>query len=128
MSNIWMKNNIDNIVSWYIRLWLQILVNGTLNIITQFECKFGLGVILPSTRHAQCQVTFRNKRRKSSNHNICEIHKSTTNINIQFDQFNSTRKALKHIHSSDVSCIMEKLNTQSQVLKPVGDSLISGLM
>ena len=119
ISNAWMKNNIDNIVSRYIRLWLEIPVNGTLNIVTQSKRKFGLGVILPSTRHTQCQVTFRNKLRKSINHNIREIHKSTSNINIQYDQFNSTRDALKHISSSDVSCIMEKLTTQSLVVKSI---------
>ena len=80
---------------------------------TSSPSKFGLGVTLPSTRHTQCQVTFR----KSGNHNIREIHKSTSNINIQYDQFNSTRDALKHIRSSDVSCIMEKLTTQSLVVK-----------
>ena len=74
-------------------------------------------MILPSTRHTQCQVTFRNKLRKSGNHNIREIHKWTSNINIQYDQFNSTRDALKHIRSSGVSCIMEKLATQSLVVK-----------
>ena len=115
ISNTWMKNNIDNIVSRYIRLWLEIPVNGTLNIVTQSKRKFGLGV----TRHTQCQVTFRNKLRKSGNHNIREIDKSTSNVNIQYDQFNSTRDALKHIRSSDVSCIMEKLTTQSLVVKPM---------
>ena len=92
-----MKNNIDNIVSRYIKLWLYVPVNSNLNIATHSKRKFGLGVI------------FRNKLRKSSDHNICETHKSTRNINIQYDQFNSTREGLKHIRSSDVSCIMEKL-------------------
>ena len=119
ISNTWMKNNIDNIVSRYIRLWLEIPVNGTLNIVTQSKRKYGLGVTFPSTRHTQCQVTFRNKLRKSGNHNIREIDKSTSNVNIQYDQFNSTRDALKHIRSSDVSCIMEKLTTQSLVAKHI---------
>ena len=64
-------------------------------------------------------MTFTNKLRKSGNHNICEIYKSTRNINIQYDQFSSTCEALKHIRSSDVSCIMEKLTTQSLVIKSV---------
>ena len=88
-----MKNKIGTIVSQYIGLWLEIPVNGTLNIVTQSKRKFGLGVILPSARHTQCQVTVRNKLRKSGNHNIREIRKSTININIQYDQFNSTPDA-----------------------------------
>ena len=114
-----MKNNIDNIVSRYIKPWLEIPVNGTLNIVTHSKRKFGLGVVLPSTRHIQCQETFRNKLRKSSNHNIRKTHKSTRNINIQYDKFNSTRETLKHIRSSDVSCLMEKLTTQSVVVKSI---------
>ena len=108
MSNTWMKNKIDAIVSryicetiTYIRLWLEIPVNGTLNNITQSKCKFGLRVILLSTGYTQCQVTFRKKLRKSGNHHIREVHKSASNINIQYDQFNSTRIVLKHICSLD---------------------------
>ena len=82
ISNIWRKNNIDNIASRFIRLWLEIPVNGTLNMVTQSKREFGLGVILPSTSHTQYQVMFRNKLRKCSNHNICEIHKSSRNIDI----------------------------------------------
>ena len=123
ISNTWIKKNIDNIVSRYIRLWLEIPVNGTLNIVTQSKRKSGQGVILPSTRHTPCQVTFRNKLRKSDNHNIREIHKSTRNIYIQHDQFNSTREALKLIRSSDVSCIMEKLTTQSLAVKSIWESV-----
>ena len=106
-------------VSWHLtvtKISLEIPVNDTLKIVTQSKHKFVLGVILPSTRDTQCQVTFRNKLRKSGNHNIREIRKSTSNINIQYDQFSSTRDALKHIRSSDVSCILEMLTTQNLVL------------
>ena len=38
------------------------------------------------------------KIRKSNNHNICEVQKSTKVINVQYNQFNSTCEALKQIH------------------------------
>ena len=119
--NTWMKSNIDNTVSRHIRLWLEIPVNGTLNIVTQSKWKFGLGVTLSSTRNTQCQVVFRNKLGKCSNHNIREIHKSTRNINIQYYQFNSNRKASKLIRWSNVSFIMGKLATQSLAAKSIID-------
>ena len=50
-------------------------------------------------------------------HSILEIHKSTKAINVKYDEFNSTREALKQIRSSDESCIIEKLTTQSLVVK-----------
>ena len=94
------ENNIDNIVPWYIRLWLEIQVNGSLNIITKSERKFELGVMFSPARHTQCEVTFRSKIKKSSYHNIREIHKSTTNVNIQYDHFNSDVRSKMHTNCS----------------------------
>ena len=48
--------------------------------------------------------------------------KSTNQLEIfnsVFSKFNSKREALKHICSSDVSCLMEKLTTQSLVVKSI---------
>ena len=73
--------------------------------------------MLPSTRHTLYQVTFRNKFRKPSNHDILEIHKSTKAINVQQGQFSSTSEALKQIYSSNESCIIEKLTMQSLMVK-----------
>ena len=109
-------------------LLLIIIIIIIIIIVTQSKCKFGLGVILPSKRHTQCQVTFRNKLRKSGNHNICEIQKSTTNINIQYNQFHSTRDALNHIRSSDVSSIMEKITTQRLVVKSIWEFVDGGFI
>ena len=83
----------------------------------QSKCKFGLGLILPSTRHTKCQVTFRNKIRKSSYHNICEVHKPTKDINVQYDQYNSKYEALKQTCSPIESYITQKLTTKSLLLK-----------
>ena len=57
------------------------------------------------------------KIRKSNNHNICEVQKSTKVINVQYNQFNSTCEALKQIHKLDKSCIIEKLPSLSLVVK-----------
>ena len=119
ISNTWVKNNLDNLVSRYIRLWLEIPINGTLCVITQSKRKFGLGLILPSTRHTQCQVTFRNKIGNSSNDNIREIHKSTAAVNVQYDQFNNTREALKEIRLIDERHLLNNLTTQSLVIKSI---------
>ena len=114
-----MKNNIDNIISRYIRLWLEIPVNGTLNIVTQSKRKFGLGLILPSTKHTQCQVSFRNKLLNSNNENIREIHNSSSKVNLQYDQFNSTRQALKQIRLSDKRYLINNLSTQSLIISSI---------
>ena len=70
----WVKQNLDNIASKFIRSWLEIPTAGTLNIIRQSKNKSGLGIILISDGLTQCQVTLRNKLKNSSNQDIAEIH------------------------------------------------------
>ena len=70
----WVKQNLDNIASKFIRSWLEILTAGTLNIIRQSKNKSGLATILISDRFTQCQVTLRNKLKNSGNQDIAEIY------------------------------------------------------
>ena len=64
------KNNLDNMVSYYVRSWLEIPVSGTLKIATLSKCKYGVNFITISTRFAQCQFTFRKTLKNSNNENI----------------------------------------------------------
>lgn len=64
-------------------------------------------------------MPFRNKYRKSSTFNVWEIHKYTALVNVQEDQFSTTREALSQIHFSDESYLIEKLATQSLLIKPI---------
>ena len=82
----WVKQNLDNIASKFIRTWLEIPVAGTLNIIRQSKNKLGLGIFLISDRFTQCQVTLRNKLKNSKNRDICEIYDITKGKNITYDQ------------------------------------------
>ena len=63
ISTTWIKENLDNMVSNYIRSWLELPVNGTLKIATLSKSKYGLNFIPISTRFTQCQLTFRNAER-----------------------------------------------------------------
>ena len=72
---------------------------------------------------------FRNKLGKSSNSNVREIHKSAAPDNVQYDQFSTTREALKQILFSDEIHLIEKVTTQILVIKliweKVDDKLIN---
>ena len=59
ISTTWIKENLDNMVSNYVRSWLELPVSGTLKIATLSKAKYGLNFINVSTRFAQCQCTFR---------------------------------------------------------------------
>ena len=123
VSNIsvtWIKNNLENIVSRYVRKWLEIPVSGTLSVATLSKRKFGLGLVLPSTRFTQCQVTFRKSLAKSYNKNIRKIHEvSSKNLNIQYDQYLSTKDALEKIRSMSEKRLINDLPTQSLVIRHI---------
>ena len=100
ISTTWIKENLDNIVSNYMRPWLEIPVNGTLKIITLSKSKYGLNFINISTRFTQCQATFTNALNNSSNKNINKLHQVIKKgTNIQADSYLLTRDAIKKIRS-----------------------------
>ena len=73
-----------------------------------------------STRFAQCQLTFRNALKNSSNKNINKLHQVTKKgTNIQADSYLSTRDAIKKIRSKTETQIEEELTTQSLVIKAI---------
>ena len=120
ISVTWIKEHLDKMVSNYMRSWLELPVSGTLKIATLSRSKYGLNFINISTRFTQCQVTFRNALKNSSNRNINKLHHVTKNgTNIQVDSYISTRDAIKQIRSRTESEIKEELTTQSLVIKSI---------
>ena len=107
-------------VSNYMRSWLEIPVNGTLKIATLSKGKYGLNFTNVSTRFTQCQTTFRNALKNSSNKDIKKLHQVTMKgTNIQTDSYLSTRDAIKKIRSRTETQIKEELTTQSLVIKAI---------
>ena len=62
----WVKQNLDNVVSSFLRTVLEFPISGTLNITTLTKSKYGLSVTLPSAHFLQCQVTYRNIQKTPS--------------------------------------------------------------
>ena len=122
ISATWIKKNLDNVVSNYVRSWMEIPVNGTLKIATLSKSKYGLNFLNVSTRFTQCQVTFRNALKNSRNKNINKLHQVTNKgTNIVSDSYLSTRDAIKKIRLRTETQIKEELSTQSLVIKAIWD-------
>ena len=122
ISSTWIKEHLDNMVSNYMRSWLELPVNGTLKIATLSRSKYGLNFINVSTRFTQCQCTFRKALKNSSNDNIKKLHTETQKgVNIQTDSYLSTRDAIKKIRLKTETEIKEELSTQSLVVKSIWD-------
>ena len=66
----WVKETLDAIVSKYIRKWLELPISGTLSNVQLPYDRFGLNVVLPSTKFLQCQTVSRKALQSSPNEDI----------------------------------------------------------
>ena len=67
LSRTWVIENIDNLVSKYIRLWLDLPISATLAGIVLSKNQSGLNLQLPSVKFNQCQTISRNALKSSPN-------------------------------------------------------------
>ena len=100
----------------YFRKWLDIPVNGTVEILQLSKAQFGQEVIDTNTKHTLCQVTFRKCLKNSINDDIRYLHNTTSEkTNIQYDSFYTTKLALKKIREDKKSKV-ESLQVKSTVI------------
>ena len=115
----WMKNNVDNIVSRHVRAWLEIPISGTLESLSLTRSKYGLSFIKVSTKALQCRVNFRTKLSQSPNADIRKLREDTcTQSNITYDQYKSSRDAIKAIRQMSENKIVI-MSTQGLVMKAI---------
>jgi len=120
ISQTWVKQNLDNVLSSFIRSWLGIPISGTLDFITLSKTNFGLNLIMTSTKFIQCQVTFRKNMKNSTNTDIRKIYNETQKSqNIQYDSYCSTREALKSVREKTAADTIANLTTQKLVISSI---------
>ena len=52
----WVVQNLGNIVTKYVRQWLDLPISATLSTLVLQKPKYGINLILPSTKFTQCQT------------------------------------------------------------------------
>ena len=78
-----------------------------------------------STKFMQNQTSIQKCLQNSKNHDIREIHQSTSyENNIQFDQFSSARQVIKSIRDNKVDKICTQLTSQGSVLTKVWENIL----
>ena len=116
----WVKQNLDSLAHRYIRLWLEIPISGTLDIISLTKEKCGLGIIDPSTKFSQCQVSLRKCLKKSPNGDIQSLHKVTSrDKNVQYDTYANGKEVIKENRMKKVHRITHELSSQGLILKAI---------
>ena len=116
--NTWIKQHLRTICHNKIRYWLEILQNGTLDIILLTKAKFGLNVIDVSTKHTQCQVSLRKNLATSKNESVKFVyHDSNISSNMQYSSYKSCKDVLKDIRDSKINKILTNVSSQSLIVK-----------
>ena len=120
ISMTWVKQSRDSIANQFVRIWLEIPISGSLDIIQLAKGKFSIGYVLISTHFAQCQNTLRNTLKHSPNIDVRKIYDDThTNKNLQYDKFKSTKEVIKNIREGKENLINKVLTTQGLVVKSI---------
>ena len=113
IGKTWVTENIDNLVSQYIRQWLDLPISATLSSLILSKSKYGMSLFLPSAKFMQCQVVVRNALKSSPNSDINALwFSSSIGCNIQYDQFRNTKQVLNAIQHDNEERIRHDLKSQ----------------
>ena len=113
ISQTWVCETLDCIATKYFRKWLELPISATLSNVFLPKNKFGLNVILPSTKFVQCQTVSRSALRSSINENIRELWSVTSsNRNIQYDIYTNTKDVLKAFREKNEQRLQNNLISQ----------------
>ena len=119
-SKTWIVENLDSIVSKYIRQWLELPISAPLSSLIINKSKYGMSLVLPSTKFVQCQTTIRNALKSSPNHDIVNLWNETSHhTNIQYDQYRNTKHALKAIQTHHEDRVCNELLSQGFVISSI---------
>ena len=113
ISKTWVIEKLDSTVSTYIRKWLELPISATLSNVLLPQNKFGLNVILPSTKFLQCQSVSRKALKLSPNEEIKSLWKDTSCYkNIQYDTYQNTKPVLNSIRQEHEDRLQYNLVSQ----------------
>lgn len=113
IGKTWVNENLDNIVSKYIRKWLELPISATLSNVLLPHNKFGLNLILPSTKFLQCQTISRKVLKSSPNDEIKNLWMATSNHkNVQYDKYKNTKDVLNTIRKENEKRLQNHLISQ----------------
>ena len=100
-------------MSTYIRKWLELPISATLSNVLLPQNKFGLNVIIPSTKFLQCQSVSWKALKLSPNEEIKSLWKDTSCYkNIQYDIYQNTKHVLNSIRQEHEDRLQYNLVSQ----------------
>ena len=117
LSKTWICEHLDNVVTKYIRQWLDLPISATLSAITLSHKNFGLSLQLPSVKFIQCQTVLRSALKSSQDDTITRLWKNTNcGTNIQYDTYKNAKHVLKTIRADHAEKLQSKLPSQGFII------------
>ena len=112
----WVIQHLDNVVTGFVRQWLDLPISATLRGIILPKNQFGLNLQLPSVKFTQCQNVLQNYLR-SSQHAITSLWKSTSqSMNAQYDSYKTTKHVLKMVRHEHTEKLQSQLPSQGFII------------
>ena len=117
LGKTWISENLDNIVTKYVRRWLDLPISATLTSIIHLHSKFGQGFQLPSIKFQQCQTTLCSSLNSSCDETVTKLWRNTNCwANIQYNVYKNLKQVLKSI-CADHTCRLEtQLKSQGFII------------
>ena len=120
ISKTWICETLDTLASRYIRKWLELPISATLSTMFLPRNKFGLNVILLSTKFTQFQTVSRSSLKTSMNEDINKLWSITsTNKNIQYGMYKNTKDVLKAFRNDNEQRLQNHLILQGSFFSNV---------
>ena len=123
ISKTWICETLDSKTTSYLRKWLEVPISATLSNVFLPQNKFGLNVILPSTKFTKCQTVSRSILKLSLNDDMKNLWSITsTSKNIQYDIYQNTKDVLKAFRNDNELRLKNDLISQGSFFSTVIDN------
>ena len=117
LSKTWTCDHLDNVVTKYIRQWLELPIFATLGAIILSHNNFGLSFQPPSVQCIQCQTVLRSALKSSEDGTIIKLWKNNNcGTNIQDDTCKHTKHILKIACDDHAEMLGSKLPSQGFII------------
>ena len=117
LGKTWISEHVDNIVTKYVRQWLDLPISATISSIIPSHKNFGQAFQLPSIKFQQCQTTLRSSLKSSCDETITKLWKNTSfGTNIQYDVYKNTKQVLKSIRNEHTNRLQSHLPSQGFII------------
>ena len=88
LSKTWVIDNLDSIVTSYVRKWLELPISATISSLILNKSRYSINLVFPSTKFIECKTVIRNALKSSPNLDIKILWAETScGKNLQYNQF-----------------------------------------